>query len=244
MFCQTCGVFAHSIPSSFQTWQAKNAGSSSTAPTTFPKQTSIWTYFPAHDQPRKKTRTISISALSPHTVSPRPYHLPTRADLVLPLHLHEMKPLTPTQAYHEKLREYHPDKRPESRGDTGARAAWIESWTSWIRQVSCELEFQGHASSFGRLVHSSGEHVGESHALRLCARSIQDQEKRDAYDALWHKKRTVIHCPEPSCLWFRIQNEFRKCLIFLLFAPSRFSLLAVNFCFFSLTRDWIFIAPS
>lgn len=29
------------------------------------------------------------------------------------------------EAYHEKLREYHPDKRPESRGETGARAAWI-----------------------------------------------------------------------------------------------------------------------
>ncbi len=123
-------------------------------------------------------------------------HLPMRVDLVVPVHLHVMKILTPTQAYHEKLREYHPDKRPESRGETGARAAWIESWTSWIHQISRDLDCQGHASSFGRLVHSSGEHVGESHALRLRARSIQDQEKRQAYDALWHKKRTVIHGAE------------------------------------------------
>eukprot|EP00434_Breviolum_minutum_P016722 symbB.v1.2.014745.t1/scaffold1081.1/size139474/2 len=35
------------------------------------------------------------------------------------------------RAYHEKLREYHPDKRPESRGDTGARVtqAVLDAWS-------------------------------------------------------------------------------------------------------------------
>lgn len=35
------------------------------------------------------------------------------------------------RAYHEKLREYHPDKRPESRGETGARVtqAVLDAWS-------------------------------------------------------------------------------------------------------------------
>jgi len=75
------------------------------------------------------------------------------------------------RAYHEKLREYHPDKRPESRGDTGARVtqAVLDAWSI-----------------------------------------LQDQEKREAYDALWHKKRNDSMAAEVAEARRREGNELYK----------------------------------
>lgn len=43
----------------------------------------------------------------------------------------ESSPSELKRAYHEKLREFHPDKRPESRGETGGRVtqAVLDAWT-------------------------------------------------------------------------------------------------------------------
>ena len=54
------------------------------------------------------------------------------------------------EAYHEKLREFHPDKRPESRGETGGRVrgsdksfrrvCWWEECGAW----DCMCQSRSH----------------------------------------------------------------------------------------------------
>lgn len=68
------------------------------------------------------------------------------------------------RAYHEKLREYHPDKRPETPGDTGARVP-----------QTCSVEALG---------------LKVTQAVLDAWSVLQDAEKRRAYDAHYQEKRS------------------------------------------------------
>mmetsp|Transcript_39534 Transcript_39534/g.91387 ORF Transcript_39534/g.91387 Transcript_39534/m.91387 type:complete len:377 (-) Transcript_39534:92-1222(-) len=83
----------------------------------------------------------------------------------------ESSPAELKRAYHEKLREYHPDKRPESRGETGGRVtqAVLDAWAT-----------------------------------------LQDPEKRKAYDALWGKMRREQSAAEHAEACRRQGNELYK----------------------------------
>ena len=68
------------------------------------------------------------------------------------------------QAYHEKLREFHPDKRPESRGETGARVAWIAD----SRDFRCKVDpLRSHKQFWtpGRFCRSEHDSVNRKQAV-------------------------------------------------------------------------------
>ncbi|CAK9075999.1 unnamed protein product [Durusdinium trenchii] len=85
------------------------------------------------------------------------------------------------RAYHEKLREYHPDKRPESRGETGARGLSMKKVNLNGKSLYVALDVL-----YILLLPSACK---VTQAVLDAWSILQDADKRKAYDAVWHKTR-------------------------------------------------------